>query len=448
MRFQTMLPAGGLLLLALNLSAQTQLPITPLAQQWLAERAPKTLHSLERIYQMPSPKKSGVTDRGGATQPDSAVLFTGYASGDSFPQTKAEFSYPAANIAVQTTFENLGGWQIQNRTTQKSDNQGRAIELYAETFDPNTSTWIPDSRLRNYPHGNDASRTDSIVAESWDVSTGTWIVVLQNEVSFDAQDRPVAVFNYFNDNGFEVAILETLEYDANGDNYLTDQSVYEQGQWTLFSRVERTFQQHREISATTYGVADSVTLVAVTKVETGYDAAGNAILEENYDADFFTSEWTLTERTERVFDGAKRTTSETYESFGFDAPPPSRTNFVYKNTDGEELALEVYSEKDPGNQTWVILEKTYYYYAGTTAVLNIQNGEQLRLSPNPTTGLIRFSVPAEARISVLDARGQIVQISPTQLSNGQLNLENLPAGMYYISVQEGPVRRIGKVLKQ
>lgn len=445
-----MLIAGGMLLLAGTLTAQKQLPvsISPLAQQWLAERTPKAFTRLQQFSQPVRPANKVVVDRGGASVLDSAVLFTGYAWGDSFPQSKAVFNYPNATTAIQTEYEYLGGWQLQSRTTQKSDSQGRTIELYAESWDAISQNWVSDSRLLTYPHGTSTEATDSLLAELWDPQTNEWLTVLYNATSYDDQDRPVIVINYLNESGFTFALLDELYYDANGDNYYTDQSVFEQGAWTLFSRIEREFVQHREVRNTTYGVIDPTTLVATNKLETAYDGNGNAVLEEAFDADFFTGEWTLNERTTRTFDNVHRVYTETYEDLGFDAPPASQTTYVYQNPSGPELALDVYAEKDVNTQEWVIQEKTYYYFGNTTAAPEVRNGEALELSPNPTTGLVRFSTTnAVLPYQVLNVHGQVV-VPAGQTENGQVDLSGLPSGLYYITVQEGAVRRTGKVVKQ
>lgn len=446
-----MLIAGGMLLLAGTLTAQNQLPvsISPLSQQWLAERSPKALARLQQFNQPVRPANNAVADRGGAALPDSAVLFTGYAWGnDSFPQSKAVFNYPNATTAVQTEYEYLGGWQLQSRTMQKSDNQGRPVELYAENWDAISQSWVPDSRLRTYPHGASFEATDSLIAEQWDPQTKQWSVILHNTTSYDDQDRPVAILNYIDEDGLAFALLDELYYDANGDNHYTDQSVFEQGAWTLFSRIEREYVQHREVRNTTYGVADPTTLIAVNKLETSYDGNGNPIQEEAFDADFFTGEWTLTERTTRTFDNAHRVLTETYEDLGFDAPPVSRTTYVYQNSTGPELALEMYAEKDASTQEWAVHEKTWYYYGNTTAAPEVRNGETLELSPNPTTGQVRLSTTgAILPYQVLNVHGQVV-VSAGRTANGQADLGSLPAGLYYITVQEGAVRRTGKVVKQ
>lgn len=448
MRIKTILAAGSLLLAALNLNAQNQISLQPLSRQWLAERSPKTLDLLWKINRNIADANGQVKPRGGSAVLDSAILYTGYAWGDSFPQNKAEFSYPFNNLAIQTDYSYLAGWQVQSYTAQKTDNLGRTIELYTQIYDAINDAWVPESRMRIFPHGFSPEATDSLFVESWNAQTEKWIVNLYQETSYDNLDRPVLVARYINEDGLTFALLDELSYDANGDNYQTDQSVFEQSQWTLFSRIERVFQQHREMLSTTYGFIDPSTLIPINKTETGYDATGNANLVENFDADFFTGEWTLTERTERLFDSAKRVLSETYERFGFDAPQPSRTEFVYQYPDGEALSIEIYSEKDANTLEWVVQDKTYYYYSNTSAAPEVQNGAELALSPNPTYGPVQIPINGDARVIVLNSQGQVVKTTLSLPENGLLDLSELPAGMYYITVQQGGIRRSGKVVKQ
>lgn len=443
MRFLSLFAAGGALLLASPILAQNKLTLPATAKVFLTQRAPLLAEHFQKITEI-TPQTNGVADRGNTPQLDSAVLYTGYGQNDSFPQTKSIFTYPSANVAVQTDFTQIGGWQPENRATQTKDNLGRIRNIFTEIYDPNTDEWAPESRLIMVPHGTSLTLTDSLVIEIWDADQNSWIVGFSIVTSFDDQDRPVMIFTYVNQLGFAYTLLDELYYDANGDNYLTEQSIYEQGEWTLFTRIESEFEQHREIVRASYTVIGPGTYAPSTKIETEYDAAGNDIVIQIFDGDFITGEWTLAEIIQRTFDGANRLTAEEYQSLRFDAPPADRTEYVY--LDGDNLALEIYSEKDPGTQTWNVLEKTYYYYSNTTANHEIANGEPLILSPNPTFGVVNVPASSKAQVAVLDINGK--QTQTVQHNNGQINLERLPAGVYYILVQEGAVRRTGTVVKQ
>jgi len=441
MRFQILAVAGGAILLAGHLVAQTNLPLTPLVHQQLAQRVPGLVAKLGQLY------RSGATDRGGAPQLDSTVLYSGYSLGnDTFPLEKNVFEYPSTDVTVTTEFVFFDEWFPNSRATQKQDNLGRLLEMHGEVFDTDTETWQPESRMHVYPHGNSMVAYDSIRLEIWDADAAIWTTTLRTITAYDAHNRPTATYTYTNFAGPEIALLDTFQYNASGDNHLTEQSILENGVWTVYNRIESVFSQNREIRRTTSAVAGPGTFFPTNTVETTYDAAGNPVLVQSSDFDFFTNEWVLIEKVERGYDSQNRLVFIKTENYATLAPAANRLDYSY--LDGQHLAVEVYSEKDTATQQWVVRDKTYYFYSGTTSSHDISIGEPLQISPNPTTGLVRLAVESsQIQISVLGMNGNRVTAGSSNQTGNEVDLCNLPAGVYYIIVQEGRERRVGKVVK-
>lgn len=445
MRFQIIAVAGGALLLASHLTAQTNLPLSPLVHQQLVQRVPGLVAQLEQLCH--TGKRTGVTERGGIPQLDSTVLYTGYSIGpDSFPLEKAVFEYPAADITVSTEYVNFNDWSPNTRSTQKQDNLGRLLEMYGEYYDTDKENWESESRMRAYPHGNSMTAQDSLVVEIWDADASAWITTLRVTTTFDAQNRPISTYTFTNFAGPEIALLDTFYYDANGDNYLTEQSIFENGNWAVFSRIESVFSQHREIRRTTSAVAAPGTYFPTNMEETTWNAAGNPVLIESSDFDFFTNKWVLTEKIERGYDSQNRLIFIQTEDYTTNGPVPNRLDYAY--LDGSFLAEETYSEQDAATQQWVILDKTFYFYSGTTSSRDIVIGPALQVSPNPTTGLVRLALESTpAQLSILNLNGTHVTVQRSGQYENEVDLRHLPAGVYYIIVQEGQERRVGKVVK-
>jgi len=445
MRFQIFAVAGGAILLASHLTAQTNLPLSPLVHQQLVQRVPELVIQLEQMCR--PGVRAGVAERGGTPQLDSTVLYTGYSDGpDSFPLEKTVFEYPAADITVSTEYVDPGVWTPNTRATQKRDNLGRLTQMLGEYYDSDTETWQPESRMRNYPHGNSLTMQDSLLVEVWNADMAEWFITLRVATTFDAQNRPTSTHTFTNFAGPEIILLDTFHYDANGDNNLTEQSIFEDGAWAPYNRIESVFSQHREIRRTTSAVAAPGTYFPTNMEETTYNAAGNPVLAQSFDFDFFTNQWVLTEKTGRGYDNQNRLTFIQTEDFTTFGPPPNRVDYTY--LDGSHLAVEVYSAKNEAIQQWVILDKTYYFYSGTTSSRDIVIGEALQVSPNPTTGLVRLTLDSlPAQISVLGVNGARVDVQRFGQYENEVDLRHLPAGVYYIIVQEGLERRVGKVVK-
>jgi len=446
MRFQIIAVAGGAILLAGSLVAQTNLPLTPLVHQQLAQRVPGLVLQLGQMYR--SDMRSGATDRGGAPQLDSTVLYSGYALGtDSFPLEKNVFEYPSSDVTVTTEYVYFDDWTPNTRATQKRDNLGRLVEMHGEFFDSDSETWQPESRMHVFPHGNSLVAYDSVLVEIWDADGAAWVATLRTTTAYDAQNRPTATYTYTNFAGPEIALLDAFHYDANGDNHLTEQSIFENGAWVMYNRIESVFSQHREIRRTTSAVAEPGVFFPTNTVETTYDGAGNPVLVQSSDFDFFTNKWVLIEKIERGYDSQNRLKFVQTENYATHAPAANRLDYAY--LDGAHLAVEVYSEKDAAAQQWVARDKTYYFYSGTTSSHDITIGEPLQISPNPTTGLVRLQVESsQSQISVLGLNGARAPVGRLSQNGNEVDLGNLPPGIYYIIVQEGRERRVGKVVKQ
>lgn len=447
MQFKTIL-ASGLLLLGSHLFAQNHLPLPASFEKMLQQRAPAAAERMKHLFRHTAQPAPGIEARGNAPKLDSTVLYTGYSFlNDTFPLAKAEYAYPAPQVTVITEFAHFDQWVPNGRVTQTRDQLDRTIEMQGEVYDFDSGDWLSESRVHVFPHGNSMELVDSMIVETWDPELEVWITMLATTTSFDDQSRPVATLSYVNFGGFEFALLDEHYYDANGDNYLIEQSVYEDGVWGLYNIQEIEYVQHREMRRATFAVdGESGTMFPTDVLETAYDANGNIVRTEAYEFDFFTFDWVLAELTEYGYDNQNRLIFVQNEDFTTNGPLPNRTDYTY--LDGINLAVETYSEQDPATQTWVVLEKTFYYYSGTTSSRDVVIGESLLLSPNPTTGFVRLPVSADALVSVVGLNGISLPVAQSNRANGQIDLSNLPAGIYYITVQEGLERRVGKVVKQ
>lgn len=439
-----MLTTGWALFLATALSAQNQSPIPAAVQQQLGKNAPELLARLNKIFQTPG-ARGGVEDRGGSFRLDSTVLFSNYTPSDSFPMGKVVYTYPSDILNVQTEYVNDGGWQLVSRTAVTSDNLGRVTFAIAEIFE--NGVWVPDSKVEAFPHGNSLTLTDSFAVSTWNPDEQKWALAVSNTTSYDDQDRPVAIFTYFADFlGQAISMLDELSYDDNGDNFLTIQSLFDAGKWTPFTRIETEFEDHRPVVSISNIIIDDSNTLPQSKTETEYTPEGQTGLVRTYTWSFDTFDWLLEQTTGYLYDNDGRVWSQVVDVPGGDTPTRSWKQTGY--FDGDDIHFEANYDWDFNAQSWVLLDKTFYYYSNTTSNDDVVNAGPLPLSPNPTSGFVRLPATEDARVTVLSAQGTAVQPASVSLGNGQIDLSNLPGGVYYISVQEGNRRQTGAVVKQ
>jgi hypothetical protein len=89
----------------------------------------------------------------------------------------------------------------------------------------------------------------------------------------------------------------------------------------------------------------------------------------------------------------------------------------------------------------------------TTVEENILNPVHVVIFPNPASELvnIEFDVPTDGEITVflLDSQGKLVKTDKIGLAetNKQMNLQDLPSGIYYLRLTKGKLVNVYKVVK-
>lgn len=73
-------------------------------------------------------------------------------------------------------------------------------------------------------------------------------------------------------------------------------------------------------------------------------------------------------------------------------------------------------------------------------------GDAIQLFPNPTSGIIQIEAPdnAEWEVSLREAMGRMI-IQPRQMINGEIDLSSVPAGLYFLEMNDGQ-RSVAKLI--
>jgi hypothetical protein len=89
----------------------------------------------------------------------------------------------------------------------------------------------------------------------------------------------------------------------------------------------------------------------------------------------------------------------------------------------------------------------------TTVEENIKNPVNVTVFPNPTSAIvnIEFSAPTDGEISVffLNTQGKLVKTGQIEagITNKQINMQDLPSGIYYLRLTQGNFVNVYKVVK-
>lgn len=90
-----------------------------------------------------------------------------------------------------------------------------------------------------------------------------------------------------------------------------------------------------------------------------------------------------------------------------------------------------------------------HYTNTTTGIVNINAAENnIQVYPNPTTGIVNISSNVDAQAIISDVVGHKVYESAINAGLTKLNLSNLKAGMYFISIKSADLNYSSKIIIQ
>ncbi len=435
--------------------SQKTLPpgIRPYAENWTYTLV-KSLH--DAGFDMPAMAAAPVPENGvnprSVLQLDSTKTFYAYglnAPGDSTPLSRTIYQYPSSDSKIEINYQyDNGAWLTLNRSTLTRDGQQRLVEAVAETFDPATQSYKPDSRLEVFPHGNSQELVDSFFTYLWDTSVMDWRLAFSSANLFDDTDRLLESYSSVEYLGTPLIFRDVYSYDTLGDNHLIETFAIVDGEEYPGGRTDLVYVDHRPIEVTVY-TFDGAEFVPQSRANYAYTLFGALRLHMSFEWDAEKAVWRMYQRIEYTYDDVQRLAGKETTFMPLDAPE-EREFVAYAYVEDENLYTERVHLWDDDLFDWVLDSKKYYYYNGLVSVPSTPgNAMALQAAPNPTTGIVQFSFAGdvESTVRLYDFGGQLLQsrlIQPGQ----SLDLTLLPAGIYTVTAQQGATWYSGKIVKQ
>lgn len=390
-------------------------------------------------------------DRSSALVLDSTLNFYDYGlnGNDSLPLFKSRFSYPNEDtkLEVQGQHEN-GAWQFTNRITSIYDEQERLVDLFAQIYDPSVPTWVGDSRLEIFPHGNSPDLFDSSIVSGWNVDLNDWVRLMTIVNFFDNEGRIYEQHTEIAAFGEPLLFKDIYTYDTEGDNTLIESYYVEPGFELLANIIEMKYLNHLVTSEVEI-VYDGVDFIPQTRVATDYNDVSLPANVENYEWSVADTNWVNTQSSLFEYDDQQRlTVLETAKHY--EGVEDERYRFEYVYIEGELLQLEASYFWGQQENMFILDGKKYYYYSGdvSPAPDRPQDVVALNIYPNPTTGMARMELESEVAVQVFDAAGQLVASQMEDNGRIQLDISTLPAGIYMVQAVSEDKLYSGRLVKQ
>jgi len=384
---------------------------------------------------------------------DSTILFYNYdatTTQDSTPLFRTVYTYPeeGTELSVESEYVN-GQWFSLNRSTLVHDDLRRILTAYAEAFDFDTQSWEPDSKIENYPHGDDAELVDSLLVYGWSDETQSWILLLKNWNIFDDAGRLAQSYSLFDAFGEPLVYKDIYYYDSNGDNHLIESFLLLEGVEYLGGKEEILYENHQIISSTSYTSDGFGTFFPAELLEYTYTNEGLLETTAYYE---WTVDWVMIQTAAYEYDGEGRLKNLETQLFNLNPNGPDErdlTSYIYQ--EGEYISYTSYYVYDFDQEAFNLQDRTHYYYSEENTSAISDNPKQLftiHPVPNPTVDFTEIQLEEKALVSLFDAQGRLLLSQHMSAGKTALNLQQLPSGIYQLNVHTDTAIYQGRIVKR
>jgi hypothetical protein len=315
-------------------------------------------------------------------------------------------------------------WIPTDSVVQIYDTSAYPVQSYTYKWDPASSVWMNYKKEENFR--DKALRRNIGIWYFWNNSIG-WKKTYKFEgyIKSNGTDSIYYVYEGKSDNsGWDTTEKYTYYYDAK-NRLIIEIDYVKDNSFNIWNKLD--------------------------KYEFRYDAFGR----ENYSA---TYSWVNT-----TWEGNEHYTLE----FNSKGKEIHRLIYVWndqkKDWDTSKLQDNVYDTSgsklltcfynyDNYYYTFILKAKTRYFYPDSMVVGLIErNSEKLRIYPNPASDQVYFEFKSNNPFTTMylfNAKGELIRSESVRNGWNVLDLSLLPAGMYYIKIEDQQKIYTGKVLKQ
>lgn len=382
-----------------------------------------------------------------------------------------------------------GDWRVSSKAVYYRNEEGHLLQRISYAWDPETNNWR-NLNINEYIYNSFGKNVEGYTYR-WDIPTGAWVV--SNKYAYTYDDANQFIIESLEWIGAALTLSSKTEFvnDVDGNNLETTYYSY-QGQWTPQSRRIRTFNTSGNmLSLDSYIWNGSISnWKPVSRTELTYDDLENLIETIWLDWSAGLNDWQKEsreintynndgDRTEEINSTWKvladtsfwlnesrytySTSLDPYESedSGFkwdtillDWTLVSKTLYQYEFGDADETLQRIRSTWNFVESSWTPHQKINYFWTiqGSSGIVE-NNLLTISLYPNPVRNTLfikDFDGLKEAKIFSSDGMVlKTLSVNASEgLSNMEINVQNLPAGTYFLQMTEDGKTTLKSFMKQ
>ena len=354
---------------------------------------------------------------------------------------------------IQTT--TYQSWTDNNWVNSMSEtnsyNNGNLISTVTPMWDNTLKKWYDYSRI-NYTNNSDGTIQYS-VSEIWNSTLGLWVNSWKTTYTYDGQKKALTIvyetwtndtwigaakqINTYNSSGYLVSNLNQTWDNANSKwNDASQQIITNNGDGTIQNTITQSWNSNSKIWKNSQRIENTYTSVnkpLTTKFSSWTNGSWENSMNQIYNYDAGNN---LTQLLSNIWDS----NSKIWKSF-------SQINYTNSNTGSvQQYISQIWNST---SNSWTNAQRVSYLYAITTEFVDARSLE-LKVFPNPCTDKIHLSLPdnTDAKIRIFDLNGKVIYENLVKVSENDINISEIKAGFYFISLEQGGKNTIAKIVKK
>ncbi len=408
-------------------------------------------------YDVPGPKASfdlvpTFETRSNELRLDSTITYYGYdvSHQDSMPLMRNVYTYPQDGMQVNTEyFYDFDHWTPLSRTVMIFDELDRMVDAFSQVYDDAIGDFIPDSRIEFYPHENSLTEADSFFVSGWSVELKDWYRLFSVWNTFDGAGRVRESLSSTSLFEFPIVFLDRYYYNNDGDLTGIESFNIDQEEEYPASRESFWYVDHL-LQSSTIETSDGFNgWIAESKKEYTYTPFRKEELVKSFIINLQTNDWELDQVFGYVYDSSERIIQRE-ETSATENGAWDRLLKTFNYLQDENLASEGNWTYDNQIDNWVLQDKKYYYYNGTTAYEPVDpiNISELAMWPNPASSNIQLGLEGNVSLQLFDPAGHLVRQYEVNTGAMKLDISALPSGAYYVKAKSEDGHYAGTLIIQ
>ncbi len=333
-----------------------------------------------------------------------------------YPWVKHEWEYDSDDnlryLYKYHKYEEQQGWIPNTKQEFKNSQTGRLIQKLYFTWSGDLGDWNPNL-LYTYDYNSLGLEIEQLI-DIWNSNTHRWETYRKFLTTYTPDGIKLSEYTYSwipNLSTWERRTDFWTEYDSLGR--ISKQMTSNIGASQL---VEYVYDSMGNFTAF---ISNSPPWIGNYDPHIKYEITINSNNQRVKEVMYWliNSEWTLYNKKENLF-----------------------------NTFGN-ISLSTFHNWDQKGNNWILTRRSYYYYNNqSTAVSDFVIG-QIRVFPNPTSGIINLSGLSQlAEVKIYSIQGKLLK-SEHQVEN-TFDISDLPAGVYFLNLTSGDTILKKRIVKR